>query len=68
MVKSKAELHRTEIGDHNEDGIPDLMVKFERAELMSLPSVGETVLTITGEVNGVTFEGSDRIIVIDLNK
>lgn len=59
-----AELHPSEIGDYDEDGIPDLMVKFDRQDLIAFISVGEATLTITGEVNGVPFEGSDKIRVI----
>lgn len=55
----------TEIGDYDEDGIPDLMVKFDRASVIDLLSVGEATLTITGEVNGIPFEGNDTIRVID---
>jgi len=60
-----AELHPTEIGDYDTDGIPDLMVKFNRKELIAISSVGEATLRITGEVNGTSFEGSDTIRVID---
>lgn len=60
-----AELHPTEVGDHDTDGIPDLMVKFDRQELIAILSVGEAKLTITGEVNGSPFEGTDTINVID---
>jgi len=59
-----AELHPTENGDYDEDGVADRMVKFDRAELMALLSVGEATLTITGEVNDTPFEGSDTIEVI----
>lgn len=58
-----AELHPTEIGDYDADGIADLMVKFKRQNLMAILSVGEATLTITGEVNGFYFEGSDTIRV-----
>ena len=60
-----AELHPTEVGDYDTDGIPDLMVKFDREDLVAILSVGETTLTITGEVNGTQFEGSDTIKVIN---
>lgn len=60
-----AELHPTEVGDHDTDGIPDLMVKFDRQDLIAILSVGKAILTITGEVNDVSFEGTDTIIVID---
>jgi len=54
----------TEVGDYNADGILDLMVKFDRQDVISLLSVGDATLTITGEVNGAPFEGSDIIRVI----
>jgi hypothetical protein len=50
--------------DHNEDGILERMVKFYRAEVMPLLSVGKARLTITGEVDGSSFDGSDIIRVI----
>lgn len=61
----EAKLHPTEIGDYDTDTIPDLMVKFDRAEVIALLSVGEATLTITGDVAGTPFEGSDTISVID---
>lgn len=51
--------------DNNEDGILERMVKFDRAELMTLLSVGEATLTITGEINGTSFEGCDTIRVLN---
>lgn len=50
--------------DHNEDGILERMVKFDRTEVMALLNIGEATLTITGKVNGIPFEGSDTIRVI----
>lgn len=61
----EAELHPTEIGDHDSDGINDLMVKFDRQDLIATLSKGEATLTITGEVDGTSFEDSDTITVID---
>ena len=49
--------------DHDEDGILERMVKFDRAGVMALLGVGEATLTITGEVNGTKFEGSDSVRV-----
>jgi len=49
--------------DHNEDGILERMVRFDKAEVMALLSVGEATLTITGEVNSTPFEGTDTIRV-----
>jgi len=56
----------TAIGDHNNDGIPDLMVKFDWREVQKLVEVGESIkITVTGEVEGVEFEGIDTIRVIN---
>jgi len=54
------------VGDYDEDGIPDLMVKFDRQAVIEfLKTKGiagaEIILTVTGEVNGTPFEGSDTI-------
>jgi hypothetical protein len=56
-----------EIGDYNNNGIPDLMVKFDRQVLIEyLGNVsGEFTLTINGELNGgLLFEGKDIIIIL----
>ncbi len=63
---TQAESHPTQIGDYDNNGIPDLMVKFDRTAVIAFLSVGEATLMITGEVNGRTpFEGTDAIRVID---
>lgn len=48
--------------DHD-DGILERMVKFDKAEVIALLNIGEAILTITGEVKGIPFEGSDTIRV-----
>ncbi len=69
----------TAIGDYDDDGIPDLMVKFDRAAIVDWLNVGdvnneeagiadELELKITGEVAGFYFEGSDTIKVIGTRK
>jgi hypothetical protein len=69
----QAELKPTEIGDYDSDGIRDLMVKFNRAEIISLVLDNISVerrfmtatLTITGYLNnGTQFNGSDTIRII----
>jgi len=56
----------TEIGDYDNDGIPDLMIKFDREAVQEILDVGEQIeITISGEVDGILFEGSDSIRVID---
>jgi len=64
----QAELHPTEIGDYDTDGIPDLMVKFDRAALTSHIyhtlgiRHGHVTLTVTGQLtDGTMFEGGDTI-------
>ena len=52
--------------DHDGDGIPERMVKFDRSEVAAILSLGAAVeLTVTGELtDGTLFEGSDTIRVI----
>ena len=58
-----------EIGDYDGDGIPDLMIKFERDKVQTILNVGEKIpITITGQVlyknQTLNFKGSDAIRVI----
>jgi hypothetical protein len=57
----------TKIGDYDNDGIPDLMVKFDRAELEDILMIGDSVsLSIKGNfINGYVFEDNDIIRVIE---
>ena len=62
-----AEDHPTNIGDYDNDGIPDLMVKFDRQAIQDILEVGDNVeITVRGEllVDGTLFEGTDYIRVI----
>jgi hypothetical protein len=61
-----AEPWPVEVGDHDNNGIPDLMVKFDRQAVQALLDVGVHELLITGEVEGTPFEGSDNLRVIDM--
>ena len=65
-----AELHPTEIGDYDSDGIPDLMVKFDRQAVIDILPIGDAVnVTVTGKLFDETpFESSDTIRVIDKGK
>lgn len=62
-----AEFSPTCIGDHDDDGILDLMVKFDRTSLQSLLSVGDSVeISLSGSLtNGLSFSAVDTIKVID---
>ena len=65
-----AETQPAEIGDYDNDGTPDLMVKFDRASIQDILDVGDEVeIIITGELaDGTSFEGKDTIRVIDKGK
>ena len=63
----QAEPRPTGIGDYDDDGIPDLMVKFDRSDIQDAVDPGDEVeLTVSGKLTGGTpFEGTDTIRVID---
>lgn len=63
-----AEASPTAIGDYDGDGVPDLMVKFDREQVQESLPTGDIEITITGQVNGIDFEGTDTIRVIDKGK
>jgi len=60
------------VGDEDADGVPDLMVKFDRNETISalnVTSVGSfnRTITVSGSLfNGTSFNGTDAIKVIKL--
>jgi len=71
----------TQVGDYDGDGVPDLMVKFNRAEVVDyiFANVNVTelkqskrmnvVLTVAGKLNdGTTFQGSDTIRILYCGK
>src|SRR5262245_19166048 len=54
----------TAIGDHDGNGLPDLMVKFDRAAVELAVSEGDAVtVTVTGTIDGRPFSGTDVIRV-----
>jgi len=56
-------------GDYDDDGIPDLMVKFKRRDVIGiLPEGNEVPVTVTGTVGPTAFEGTDSIRVIQHHK
>jgi PKD repeat protein len=58
----------TEIGDYDNDGIPDLMVKFDRSKIQAILTPEEEVtLTLVGELvhDDIDFKGFDTIRVIN---
>lgn len=63
-----AESQPMTIGDHDGDGTPDLMVKFDRHWLQSVLSLGHNIkVTLTGRLKGVnrSIKGDDHIVVIE---
>jgi len=63
-----AEPTPTEVGDHDADGIADLMVKFDRPTVLGLVDWegGDVTFVVAGElVDGQAFEGTDTIRVLD---
>jgi hypothetical protein len=58
-----------QIGDRDEDGIPDLTVKFDRQQLLANLCLDDVSVTIEGNlVTGQKFKGTDRIRVLDRGK
>ena len=56
----------TYIRDCDGDGDVELMVKFDRAAVQGMLVAGEEVeITISGEVAGIVFEGTDIIRIMD---
>ena len=62
-----AEHHPSEVGDYDNDGISDLMVKIDRSEVENILNVGESItLSVKGNLlDGTVFEGEDTIRVIN---
>jgi large repetitive protein len=60
-----AEARPYEIGDHDRDGIPDLMVKFRRQHVIDLLKNGDGIpVHVTGKAGATPFEGVDTIRVL----
>jgi hypothetical protein len=49
----------TALGDHDGNGVPDLMVKFSRAAVELAVAGGDVPFTVTGTVDGHSFFGSE---------
>jgi len=67
------------VGDYDSDGMPDLAVKFDRATVVAYlrtsdvadddtGTTDEVILTVSGQVAGLPFTGSDTIRVIEQRK
>ena len=63
-----AHRRRARIGDYDQDGTADLMVKFDRRRVLEAIGMDEVELTLTGIVSGVFFQGTDAVSVHDEGK
>jgi len=53
------------VGDHDHDGIQELIVKFRRSDVIAvLPEGDDVPVTVSGTVGTTTFEGMDSVRVI----
>lgn len=59
-----AEAAPTEIGDYNENGVSDLMVKFDRQKVLDAIGDGEVEISITGLADGWFFQEVETILVL----
>jgi len=60
---------RGALGDHDDDGIPDLMVQFSREELRGVLQVGANVVALVGNlVDGTQIFGEAEIEVVGRGK
>lgn len=55
-----AEWHPTEIGDYDNDGVKDLIVKFNREAVKSILSLGTQTISIRGTVSGIPLQGTTQ--------
>ena len=59
----------TEIGDYNDNGVSDLMLKFDRGSVQEAVCFGLMQMRLYCETgDGTRFEGSDSVLVIDKGK
>ncbi len=54
------------IGDHDDDGVADLQIKFDRQDILSLAEPGVTEIILVGELaDGTILEGTASVNVIE---
>ncbi|MEW6670775.1 MAG: RHS repeat-associated core domain-containing protein [Thermodesulfobacteriota bacterium] len=69
MLNRAVYADRVEAGDHNDNGIPELMVKFDRGQAASILESGEGVeMLVEGEAENFKISGTDTIRVIGKGK
>jgi len=59
-----AESKPISVSDYDNDGLPDIMVKFNKQSLINLVRPPSAMLTIEGKIGDKIFEGSDVIRII----
>ncbi len=60
-----AEASPTDIADYDGDGVADLMVKFSRRGVLDIiDEIGDVEVTVSGEVDGQYFAGTEMIRII----
>jgi len=64
VERGKKDKSTLQIGDFNNDGSPELMVKFDRKEVQKIMRPGKAVVIITGNILDDRFKGSDVINII----
>lgn len=61
----RAEAWPVEIGDHDTDGVPDLMVKLDAAAVLSTLPDGDAVIAVSGALrDGAAFQGTATVRVL----
>lgn len=64
-VSIPAQPRPSKLGDKDKDGIPDLMVRFPREEVVSSAEPGETEIIVTGALkDGTVFRGGDDVLIL----
>ena len=65
----EAELSPTEVGDYNYNGVPDLMVKFDRQSIQDACASDTLEIRVNCETyDGTSLQGTDTVFVIDKGK
>jgi len=59
-----AEPQHSRVSDYNKNGIPDLMVKFDRKLVTASAGTGTVEMAVTGLADGKFFQASDTVRVI----
>ena len=64
----KADQKKSKGGDQNKNGIPDLMVRFDRKAVQDIVELGKNRVKIRGKIDGQVFRGRTKLEVIGKKK